>query len=93
MFGSKWYVQQHVAKMHDNDQSGTGMQGTSRQPSFKCSDCDYEFASMKERNAHVLKDHGKKFSGKIRKHRFPGQPIIVPQTNEHLLLQNQDLLQ
>ena len=54
MFGSKWYVQQHVLKMHEDVQ---------RMPSFKCSDCDFEFASMRERNAHVLKDHGKKFVG------------------------------
>lgn len=83
MFGSKWYVQQHVAKMHDSDMQRTA-------PSFKCSDCDYEFASMKERNAHVLKDHGKKFTGKVRKHRFPSHNLSS--APEHLLLHNQDLL-
>ena len=68
MFGSKWYVQQHIAKMHEDIQ---------RVPSFKCSDCDYEFATMRDRNAHVLKIHGKKFVGKPRgvKTRFPGLEV------------------
>ena len=55
MFGSKWYVQQHIMKMHEDME---------RVQSFKCSDCDFEFTTMRERNAHVLKDHGKKFVGK-----------------------------
>ena len=64
MFGSKWYVQQHILKMHEDME---------RVQSFKCSDCDFEFTTMRDRNAHVLKDHGKKFVGKPRlKPRFPG---------------------
>ena len=55
MFGSKWYVQQHVAKMHENRTSNS-MTSTS----FNCSDCEMIFTSIKERNIHLTKAHGKK---------------------------------
>jgi len=83
MFGSKWYVQQHISKMHEDVQ---------RIQSFKCSDCDFEFATMRDRNAHVLKIHGKKFVGKPRvKPRFPG--LDGTQTDElSVIMAHHDLL-
>ena len=58
-----------------------------RVPSFKCSDCDFEFSTMRERNAHVLKDHGKKFVGKPRAK--PNQPRY----QDEMHLSNQVILQ
>ena len=97
MFGSKWYVQQHVSKMHEDMQrtlplSQQQQQQQLQQPSFKCSDCDYEFASIKERNAHVLKTHGKKPTTKKHLQRFanfPPQPVLPP---PELMIQSQDLM-
>ena len=81
MFGSKWYVQQHIMKMHEDME---------RVPSFKCSDCNFEFTTMRERNAHVLKDHGKKFVGKPRKLNITNTIDMSSQQYPDLPLLNND---
>ena len=89
MFGSKWYVQQHVSKMHE-DMQRTLNPLSQQQPSFKCSDCDYEFASIKDRNAHVLREHGKKSTKKSLQRFSSLPPPVLPQPE--LMIQSQDLL-
>ncbi len=36
-----------------------------QRPSFKCQECDFEFSSVKERNSHALKVHGRRGVKKV----------------------------
>lgn len=82
MFGSKWYVQQHVSKMHDHHQESSRI--------FKCNQCTFEFNTLRERNAHILKIHGTEST------EAASVPVMsaVAQAEQHVpdLMMHQDLL-